>query len=251
VGKRLYFSTENIPLFIFCTHTQPHPITPAHHHHHTGSADFWHGLLPTILRSVMEGASPVFDERPIQHRVRHQVLKQRSCSLFLALLAVSFLSITIFFAYNCSSSRPISSKLMFTKPASNILVLNVLSQVAMFCVAELALCVLDVLRWAFVSRPSGTSAYTFLALSRATNLAGVLYLILGKGPNPRRFQRDGHRLWGVQRYSSLSVRANKNNFHDASSHIGCHTFVRHIYPIFVYRGLSISCPGCRTKSHKH
>ena len=161
--------------------------------------------VPTITHSIMdlEATSPLFDQRPAQHRVRHQVLKQRSFSLFLALLAVASLVVTIFFAYNCSLPQPLSSKLMFQNPSRSILVLNFLSQITMFCLAELTFCVLSVLRWAFTSHPSGTPAYTFLALSRATNLAGVLYLITGKGPKPGRLQRDGHRIWGIQRYVSL------------------------------------------------
>ena len=159
--------------------------------------------LPTITRSVMEATSPLFDQRPAQHRVRHQIFKQRSFSLLLALFAVASLAVTIFFAYNCSLPQPLSSKLMFQNPSRSILVLNFLSQITMFCLSELAFCVLSVLGWVFASHPSGTPAYTFLALSRATNLAGVLSLIVSKGPEPGRLQPDGHRVWGIQRYISL------------------------------------------------
>jgi hypothetical protein len=147
----------------------------------------------------MEDNRLLFERSSAHHRVRRQALGQRSFSLFLALLAIAFLSVTIFFAYNYSSPQPISSKLMFKEPGHSILLLNILSQMTMFCLTELAFCVLDVLRWAFASRCAGTSAYTFLALSRATNLAGVFYLIFGKGPKPGGFEGDGHRLWGLQR----------------------------------------------------
>ena len=148
----------------------------------------------------MEPDSPLVDQHPVRPRVRPRVLKQRSFSLFLALLAVASLSVTIFFAYNCSLRQPISSTLLFQNPGRNILVLNFLSQITTFCLAELAFSVFGVLAWAFASHPSGTPAYTFLALSRATNLVGVLYLITGKGPKPGRLQPDGHRVWGLQRY---------------------------------------------------
>jgi len=148
----------------------------------------------------MEGDQLLFEPSSGHHRVRRQALRQRSASLFLAFLAIAFLSVTIFFAYNYCSPQPISSKLMFKEPGNSILLLNLLSQMTMFCLTELAFSVLDVLRWAFVSRSSGTSAYTFLALSRATNLAGVLYLIFGKGPMRRGFEGDNHRLWSLQRY---------------------------------------------------
>ena len=158
-----------------------------------------HRRLPSPIGSVMEDVSPLSDSEIPRHRVRHQTLKQSWFYLSLALLSAVCLCITVFFAYNCSLPTPISSKLLFKRPGTSILVLNVLSQVTMFCLAELALCVLGVLRWAFVSHPYGTPAYTFLALSRATNVAGVLYMILGRGPRPGRFQRDGHRVWGIQR----------------------------------------------------
>jgi len=153
-----------------------------------------------LLLSAMDDASPLFDERPTPNQVSHQALRQHLFSLLLAVFTVGLLLATILFAFNYSLLRPISPNLLFKNPVNSVLLLNVLSQVSMFCVAELAFCLLDVLRWALASRSSGTSAYTFLALSRATNLFGVLYLIFRKGPDTGRFHLDGHRLWGLQRY---------------------------------------------------
>lgn len=186
----------------------------------------------------MELDSPLFDERPTQHHVRHQILKHRSFSMFLALFAVASLAVTIFFAYNCSLPQPLSSKLMFQNPSRSILVLNFLSQITMFCLTELAFCVLSVLGWAFASHPSGTPAYTFLALSRATSLAGVLYLITGKGPKPGRLQLDGHRVWGIQRYIFLWVSAEaKIAFRSTSYRVSRPTPVRRFHPTCLHRGL--------------
>ena len=178
---------------------------------------------------------PSSTKRSERRRVRRQILKQRSFPLFLAVLTVVSLAVTIFFAYNCSSPRPISSKLIFKKPANSILALNVLSQITMFCLAELAFCALDVLRWAFASRASGTPAYTFLALSRATNLAGVLCLMCGKGPNPGRFQPDGHKIWALQRHvRTVFALTEKNTFRTPSCGFGCTAPLRRVHPAYVH-----------------
>lgn len=132
--------------------------------------------------------------------------------LLLAILTIMSLSFTIFFAYNCSLEQPIFPKLLFQSPSRSIFVLNVASQLTIFCLAELTMSVLEDLRWSFASSASGTSAYTFLALSRATNIVGVIFLIMRKGKR-RMFRRDGHRLWGCQRFlRKLSAKLTKGYF---------------------------------------
>jgi hypothetical protein len=132
-------------------------------------------------------------------------LHQQRFTVLLALLTAMCMSFTVFFAYNSSLERPVSSTLIFEKPERSILVLNIASQMTIFCLAELTSSVLESTRWAIASSDSGTPAYTFLALSRATSIVGVLCL-LGKSDGPRTtFQGDGHRLWGSQRYVGLKV----------------------------------------------
>lgn len=126
-------------------------------------------------------------------------IRRRSFVLLLALLTAASLSFTVFFAYNSSLEIPISKTLILQRPETSILVLNILSHITMFCIAELTFCVLELLRWAFACSSSGSSAYTFLALSRATNMAAVFCLVLGKGPEPRRLRGSGHRVWGSQK----------------------------------------------------
>lgn len=120
-------------------------------------------------------------------------------TLLLAFVTTIIMTFTIFFAYNSSLEHPVSSGLIFDKPERSILALNILSQVTIFCLAELTACVFEALRWGFASSASGTSAYTFLALSRATNIFGVIFLLFGKPAVPRP-EKDGYRLWGGQRY---------------------------------------------------
>ena len=106
---------------------------------------------------------------------------------------------TIFFVYNSSLADPYLSDLVFNRPERIILVLNVLSQVTVFLLAELTIAALEAVRWAFVCSPSGISAVTFLSLSRATNLMGTINLMGATGSSPWKFQNDGHRLWGMQK----------------------------------------------------
>ena len=122
----------------------------------------------------------------------------QASTLVLTGLTTLMMTLTIFFAYNSSAEHPLTHKLIFANPSTNILVLNVLSQLAIFCLSELTTWVFAAVRWSFASSLSGIPAFTFLVLSRATNPLGVLALLLGR--NDPGFSRDSHRFWGGQRY---------------------------------------------------
>src|SRR5271156_1852292 len=111
----------------------------------------------------------------------------------LTAMTTVMMALTIIFAYNSSVEHPLTQKLIFTNPSTNILVLNILSQLAIFCLSELTIWVFAAVRWSFASSLSGIPAYTFLALSRATNSIGVLALLLGR--NEHGLKQDSHRLW--------------------------------------------------------
>lgn len=142
--------------------------------------------------------SPSFPFRRLDH-VRHAPFRRYRFTLLLALFSVISVSGTVFFAYNSSVEKPISPKLIFAKPERSVFVLNVLTQITIFCLAELTSTVFDGIRWLMACSTFGIPALTFLLMSRATNVMGVLCLIFGRGAKPRRIQRDGHRLWGCQR----------------------------------------------------
>ena len=125
------------------------------------------------------------------------IQKQRS-TLLLACLTAGFMAFTIFFAYNSSLDHPVSPSLIFSRPERSVLVLNIASQLTIFCLAELTSCVFEAIRWAFACSAAGTNAFTFLSLSRATNAFGVLCLLFGRSGD-HTFGMDGHRLWGGQR----------------------------------------------------
>lgn len=135
-------------------------------------------------------AVPVAPSRTTLHQQRSHHRQWQSCTLLLVILTAITMSFTIFFAYNSSLAKPISRKLIPAEPERAVLVLNLASQLTIFCLAELTTSVLEGLRWALACTPPGVSAHTFLALGRSTNVAGVLFLLLGKG----------HKFWGSQRY---------------------------------------------------
>jgi len=143
--------------------------------------------------------SPLSASAPLD-RVHHSPFRQYRFTLILALFSTISVSFTVFFAYNSSLEQPVSSKLIFAKPERSVFMLNLLTQITIFCLAEVTSTVFDAIRWVMACRDSGISALTFLVMSRATNVMGVLCLIFGRGTKPRGIQRDGHRLWGSQRY---------------------------------------------------
>src|SRR5271170_5472202 len=130
-------------------------------------------------------------------------IRQQTFTLIIACVTAVFMSFTIFFAYNSSMETPVSSILIFSNPERSILALNVLSQLTIFFLHELTTSVLEATRWAFASSASGVSAFAFLSMSRATSIVGVLCLLMGNGPTPYKVEKDGHRLWGGQRYCQL------------------------------------------------
>jgi len=128
----------------------------------------------------------------------------------IAFVTTAMMAFTIFFAYNGSMDHPVAPLLIFKEPSTSILVLNVLSQLTIFFLSEMTIWVFEGLRWSFASSLTGIPAYTFLALSRATSAVGVLFLLFSK--NERGVKRDGHRLWGGQRYSTYFYIVNIESF---------------------------------------
>jgi hypothetical protein len=139
-------------------------------------------------------------------------LESTACQYFLtwilALLTLGWVIFTIYFAYNCSIDNPLSESLIFSKPERTILLLNVLSQFTIFLLGELTTSAFEAVRWALASTPNGISAFTFVGLSRATSVLGIVSLLFHNrisGPGAPILEKDGHRLWGLQRYVLFSL----------------------------------------------
>jgi len=129
-------------------------------------------------------------------------LEKQRWTILLAIFTCGAMIFTVFFAYNSSRSVPLSTQLIFNGPATSVLVLNIASQVTIFCLAELTICVFEAIRWAFACSQRGVQGYTFLSLSRATNLLGVLCLLAG-GTTTKQNLSGSHRVWGSQRHRPL------------------------------------------------
>ena len=130
----------------------------------------------------------------------------RLAAITVATITVICMTVTIFFAYNCSQEHPRLPGLVAKTPQRTIVILNVLSQLTLFVLAELTTLTMEATRWALACRRSGTSALTFAALSQATSLMGVLYLAFGnsggtRGPYDRKIKSSEHRIWSAQRYT--------------------------------------------------
>ena len=129
-------------------------------------------------------------------------LEKQRWTILLAIFTCGAMIFTVFFAYNSSRAVPLSTQLIFNGPATSVLVLNIASQVTIFCLAELTICVFEAIRWAFACSQWGVQGYTFLSLSRATNLLGVLCLLAG-GTTTKQNLSGSHRVWGSQRHRPL------------------------------------------------
>ena len=138
--------------------------------------------------------------------------RQQFPTWFLVFATSVCICITIFIAYNGSLDQPLSRKLTFETPERSITCLNILSHVSMFFLAELLSCVFEKIRWALACSEIGTSAYTFLALSRATNVIGVASLLLARTPGSLFKFANGVRVWGSQRFFCKFMFANRRLF---------------------------------------
>lgn len=112
------------------------------------------------------------------------------CVLFLASLI--WVAATICYAFLSSSQYP---RAVFSKPENTVLVLNIASTVSVFLLGALVIAACDNLRWSLATAPPGVGFATFLGLSRATSLYGVLILLMSN-------QGVGHRRWCLQRYDN-------------------------------------------------
>lgn len=167
---------------------------------------FIHRHRSLQLLQAMTPISPATQDPSLRGQNEHQSLfqKQRYTLMVLA-TATMCLSFTIFFAYNSSIQHPLSTTLILAQPERSISVLNILSQITIFLFGWLTSTAMENVRWAYACSRTGTSTYTFLVLSGATNIVGVLRLLVSKDTRPD-FRRDGHRLWGSQRYFSSPLR---------------------------------------------
>src|ERR1700736_1707805 len=128
-----------------------------------------------------------------------RAIRNQGFTVALAVITALCMAFTIFFAYNSSVEQPYLSSFITKNPARTILILNLASHLTLFGLAELTSSVLEVTRWALACSTTGTTALTFITLSRATSFMGALYLSLVNSGVRGRFYRNLHQIWGAQR----------------------------------------------------
>jgi hypothetical protein len=100
------------------------------------------------------------------------------------------LHLSIYYIYTVLVSEAEVPKNLYLEPSNTVLVVNILSHVVAFLCWNLFSDATEALRWELACRREGVLLTTFLALSRATPFAGVVYLCLQKGT---------HQIWALQR----------------------------------------------------
>jgi hypothetical protein len=168
-------------------------------------------IYASIAESISFLASFVAPEKAMATRTRRisrpssdsqSTFQKQRYTLIVLFAAFLCLFFTIFFVYNSSIQHPFSTKMILAQPERSILVLNILSQITILLLGWLTCAALEAVRWARACSPTGTSTYTFLVLSSATSIFGVLRLLVSK-EDRQEFRRGGHRVWGCQRYFSV------------------------------------------------
>lgn len=124
--------------------------------------------------------------------------RQLLSTWILALLSGLLMAFTIFFAFNCSLQKPFAVWLLPSRSEDTLLVLNACAHGIVLLLAALTSRAFETVRWALASSERGIPAGSFLGLSRATGLLGVLNLFVG-GDRRGYLKVDGQQFWGTQR----------------------------------------------------
>ena len=111
-----------------------------------------------------------------------------------AALAIFASSFSVYYSYRVMVDQEALPSYLILEPGTTVLVVNILSHVAALLCWSLFRDTMEALRWALACRHDGILLTSFLAMSRATPVMGVLYLSLTKG---------AHQIWAVQRYDKL------------------------------------------------
>jgi len=107
-----------------------------------------------------------------------------------AILTLASSALTVWYSQRAMVDRTALPPALQHSPGTTVLIANVLSHIVSFLVVTLFMETLESLRWALACRRQGVLLTTFLAMSRATPVAGVLYLCKVRG---------WHQIWALQR----------------------------------------------------
>jgi hypothetical protein len=127
---------------------------------------------------------------PNQTCVLDSKFKQHYATWLLAFFAASSLAISTWIIYVTFISRKQVPSYLRLSQGHTVILVNVLTHVVAYLVWQLVDSAFEALRWAIASRTTGIPVMSFLAMSRATGLLGVLDLLRVPG---------WHIIWCVQR----------------------------------------------------
>jgi len=113
-----------------------------------------------------------------------------------ALLALGTTAITVWYSHRVMVDKTELPRGLQLTPGLTVLAVNVLSHIVAFLALSLFSDMLEHLRWSLACRPNGVPLGSFLAMSRATPITGVLYLFRVKG---------WHQIWALGRILSYIV----------------------------------------------
>lgn len=134
--------------------------------------------------------------------VQTSLLERKSRRLattwILAVMAISTSAFSVFYSHRVLVNKASLPSSLLLPPGATVLVVNVMSHVVAYLCLRLFSDTIEALRWALACRPEGILLTSFLAMSRATPLMGVLYICKTKG---------SHQVWAFQRYDNF-IRGN-------------------------------------------
>jgi len=107
-----------------------------------------------------------------------------------AILALGCSAATVFYSSRVMVNEAALPRVLQHSPGTTVAVINVLSHIVAFLCMTLFTDTMEALRWALACRPRGIPLTSFLAMSRATPITGVLYLCRVRG---------SHQMWAMQR----------------------------------------------------
>ena len=111
-----------------------------------------------------------------------------------AIMAIIAAAFSTFYSYRVLVNHAALPDSLVLSPGATVLVVNIMSHVVAYLCWFLFSNTIEALRWALACRKEGVLLTSFLAMSRATPLMGVLYLCITKGK---------HQIWAFQRYGSF------------------------------------------------
>jgi len=108
---------------------------------------------------------------------------------------MSFVFVAYYVQQTLTVQKPALGALLFS-PSTTVAVINAMSTILVTLIAGLYAMVFDAVRWQLAARERGVRYITFLSLSAATSLWGVVHLVLLTG---------FHQIWCIQRYISPTI----------------------------------------------